>query len=58
MTVLQATTTTDACPMRKTPPEVLEMIFGLLNFPDLRTMLYVSKWIKVPHQSMHTCNDL
>lgn len=51
MTTLQITTTTDACSLRKILLEIMEMIFGLLNFPDLRAVIRVSKWIKVLHQS-------
>ena len=44
---LNDATTASAPPLLKTPFEVLQMIFGLLNFPDLRAMILVSKSIYV-----------
>jgi hypothetical protein len=38
---------TGACPLGKAPLEVMEMIFGQLNFPDLPAVIYASKWLKV-----------
>lgn len=58
MTILEAATTTDACPLRKAPFEVMEMIFGQLNLPDLPVVVRVSKWIKVWRQSIRAFYDL
>ena len=33
--------------MAKMPPEILEMIFGMVNFVDLPSFLLVCKWINV-----------
>jgi hypothetical protein len=49
MVIQEVGTSTDACPLRKTPFEVMEMIFGGLNFPDLSAFVGASWWIKVPH---------
>jgi len=51
MLALEVTTTTSACLIRKTPPEVMEMISGRLNFPDIPAVVHVSKWMKVYHAS-------
>lgn len=51
MTTLEVATITVACPLRKAPFEIMEMIFGRLNFPDLRAVIFISKWIEVSRHS-------
>lgn len=53
-----ATTTSNAGPFAKAPLEVMEMIFGRLNFPDLASFVRVSKWTRVPRLSMCALADL
>ena len=56
MVTLEVATTTGVCPFAKTPPEVMEMIFGKVNFPDLPAVIHVSKWIKVCQSMCVFCN--
>jgi hypothetical protein len=52
MVALKDAMTTGACPLRKIPLEVMETIFGHLNFPDLFAVLVVSDWIQVTPNSV------
>jgi hypothetical protein len=35
------------CPLRETPLEIMEMIFGNVHFSDLEDLLLAAKWIRV-----------
>jgi hypothetical protein len=43
------------CYLGELPPEILAMIFGVLNIADLPNLLRTSKWIKaIPYSSSLT----